>query len=71
MIIYQTSTINVREFLINQKRSAFTVYLTGMDGLQVGFYLLFTGLDPLQQVLHCVLVTEEHKETITNSYSSI
>lgn len=42
----------------------FTIYLTGIDGLQVSLQFLFAGLDPVQQILQCVLVTEEH--TLTN-----
>lgn len=40
-------------------KSQFTIYPTGVDGLQVGSYLLFTGLNTLQQILHCVLAANK------------
>lgn len=43
--------------------SQFTIYLAGMDGLQVGLYLFFTGLNPLQETLCCILGTEEQRPT--------
>lgn len=33
--------------------------MTGMDGLQMAHELFFTGLNPVKQVLNCVLETEE------------